>query len=121
MSALEIVARVLVDGEVAGELWVDGSFLTQKIDPEDVDLVLRIHHMLLDGGSQKQRETVNWFASNLKAAHGCDSYVWAEYPADHPLYWNGVWMQSYWIRQFGFSRQDTGKGIAVVKLPDGVR
>ena len=42
MSGLEALLRKLKDGGIVGNLWVDGSFLTQKSDPGDVDLLLHM-------------------------------------------------------------------------------
>lgn len=33
---------------LSGELWLDGSFLTEKKDPDDLDGVLVVHHELYD-------------------------------------------------------------------------
>ncbi len=35
MAGLEAVIKRLVDTRIEGELWIDGSFLTEKIDPGD--------------------------------------------------------------------------------------
>jgi hypothetical protein len=38
----------------------------------------------------------------------------------HPDYWVGQYMQAYWMRQWGFSRGQEFKGIAVLHLPKGL-
>jgi hypothetical protein len=120
MDGLEVVAKKLADGGIVGELWLNGSFLTQKIDPADVDLVLRISLDFCDKATEAQSELLNWLVNeDLKRLHHCDSYLWVEFPAGHPLYWEGEWKRSYWIRQFGFSRAQEMKGMALVKLPEG--
>jgi hypothetical protein len=42
-----------------------------------------------------------------------------EYPIDHDLYMQSEWDRAYWIRQYGFSRRDVQKGIAVLELTGG--
>jgi hypothetical protein len=118
MDGLEaVVARVVSIG-IEGELWVDGSFVTEKIDPRDADIVLRIAAELY--GVPEKREVINWINSNLKDSHRCDSYTLSEYPPSDPLYPEGELDRSYWHRQFGFSRGLEYKGIAVIALPSGV-
>jgi hypothetical protein len=42
MTHLEqIIDRINASG-IRGEIWVDGSFLTEKLNPEDVDVLLAI-------------------------------------------------------------------------------
>ena len=41
-TGLEEVIRELQRLGITGELWLDGSFLTRKIDPDDIDLVLGV-------------------------------------------------------------------------------
>jgi hypothetical protein len=118
-SLIAITAR-LVNSWVVGELWVDGSFVTEKIDPEDADIVLRIGAGLYNDSLPEQREAIDWIISNLKTSHRCDSYILMEYPSSDPLYPIGELDRSYWHRQFGFSRELDYKGIAVIALPRGV-
>jgi hypothetical protein len=40
MASLENLLNALSTESIRSEVWVDGSFLTQKIEPEDVDLVI---------------------------------------------------------------------------------
>lgn len=117
MAGLEAVVQKLAVTKVAGHLWVDGSFLTQKIDPEDVDLLLRFSGDFYDNATLEQAETIRWFAEeDLKSLHHCDCYIWVELPCDHAAYMESEWSRSYWIRQFGFSRRNERKGIAVIEL-----
>jgi len=74
-----------------------------------------------DNASAEQRRTLTWLASaDLKAAYACDLYLWIDYPEGHPDYWVGQYMQAYWMRQWGFSRGQEFKGIAVLHLPKGL-
>lgn len=112
----EIVQRLLAE-QVQGEMWVNGSFLTQKIDPLDSDVVLRIPNSFLDSASPDQIAVVEWVATDdLKSSHHCDSYVFVAYPDEHPKYWEGEYAYAYWMRQWGFDRSDNLKGMAVLSL-----
>jgi len=117
MDGLEIVVdRLRVDG-IEGELWVDGSFLTEKIDPEDSDVVMVVNSDYLATATALQQATLDWLGTDLKTSHRCDSYVLVSYPMGHAQAGFGEWMRAYWIRQFGFSRGFDLKGMPVIKVP----
>src|SRR6185369_9934776 len=85
MRGLGIVIRRLIAARIIGELWINGSFLTRKINPEDSDVVLAADSRIVDtGGTILQVKTFEWIGSNLKDKHLCDSYVFFNYPAGHP-------------------------------------
>jgi len=116
MQGLEaVVARLEVAG-VPGDLWVDGSFVTEKIDPEDVDVILMSIAHFYDTASASQRAAMDWLDSNLKATHKVDSYLWLELPATDPQSVERDQDRTYWRGQFGFGREDEPKGVAVVTL-----
>lgn len=115
MTAVEAVCTSLSTALIPAEVWVDGSFLTEKIDPADVDLAVRVHAGALPNPGPEQlgildRVTQKKFAN-------CDSYVFAEYPVGHAQHAVGDMMHAYWQRQWGFTRADKFKGIAVVRTP----
>lgn len=116
MDGLIRIITELERAEVDGELWIDGSYLTEKTDPNDVDLSLKMDRDAYDFGTDAQRAVVDWISQNLRHTHLCDSYVFFDSPTDHPLKWHAVWMNAYWIRQWGFSRNSQIKGFAVIRL-----
>ena len=116
MTGLTEVIERLSQYRVAGELWVDGSFLTEKINPGDVDIVLRVQSQVYDDGTTEQRETIDWIGENLKEYNLCDSYVFPEFPEDDPSYSLGKERRDYWNDLFGHSRGGMPKGIAVIDL-----
>lgn len=117
MEGLEKVIERLRSNGIQGEVWINGSFVTEKMNPEDIDLVLRVSAEFYENATQKQRETVDWLASNLEDSHFCDGYLFFEWPEGHTNYQLGEDMYNYWMRQFGFSRGNEMKGIAVIALP----
>ena len=121
MIGLEDVVDRLLKAGVVGEIWTDGSFLTEKIDPEDVDILLHVQADFYNRATDAQRALIDWVGSNLKAAHRVDSYLWLEHQRQtgDSDYWDALWDRSYWIRQFGFSREDEVKGMAILVLPGG--
>ena len=94
---------------VAFEVWLDGSFCTEKVDPNDVDLVVFADESELNGltpGVQQYLFTLLDRPSS-KAKFGCD--VLFALAGD-------VNARSYWRGWYGFDRDEQPKGIAKVVL-----
>ncbi len=116
MSGIETVVERLVQEGINGELWLDGSFLTRKMDPEDADMALCVDGEFYNNCPPNQRSVIDWVKGNLKSTIRCDSYMFSVYPDTHKLYWVGEQMKAYWMTQFGLSRGKVQKGIAVIML-----
>ncbi len=118
-----IIDALCTEG-VVGELWVDGSFLSSKIDPGDVDFVLSIAPDVYMLGTPTRQALIHRLATTdpaeraaIKQAFGCDPYVFFDAPV--PV---GAWnARAYWLKQFGYDRSNNVKGIAVLSLPGGVQ
>lgn len=117
MTGLEGVIQRMRDVDLQADIWVDGSFMTRKIDPADSDIVVRIDGVYLQTSTPQQKEVVSWIQSDLTQTHYCDSYFFVSFPDGHPNYTHGIWRQSYWIKQFGFSRSLETKGMALLRVP----
>lgn len=119
MNLVEEICSELSSSGLRAEVWVDGSFLTAKIEPDDVDVVVCLNASVLDTLTSAQQAVIERLS---KQGHGdgafkCDSYIHIDYDAGHDLHGRGTWMRAYWTRQFGFSRSMDLKGIPVVKTP----
>lgn len=119
MDGLREFVKTLTDAGQAGKLWVDGSFLTEKIDPDDVDVVLPCDGQSYNSGPPEYRKMVDWVIANQKATLKCDSYVFFEYPQGAPLHVEGEWWRVYWHAKWGFSREEDPKGIVVISFGGG--
>jgi hypothetical protein len=115
MGGIEAICGSLSTGLVPAAVWIDGSFMTQKIDPADVDLAVRLSYAALPNPGPEQRALFARIATKQFA--GCDSFIFVEYPEGHPQHAVGDMMRAYWQRQFGFGREDQFKGIAVIRTP----
>lgn len=116
MDGLRAVVARLTRDLVACELWIDGSFLTEKIDADDCDLVCRVRGEFYDSATEEQKATVDWVFGNLRDEHLCHSFGFFEYDVSSPNYWLGEYSYCYWMKQWGFSRESVLKGIAVIVL-----
>lgn len=119
MNLVEEICSGLSAAKLRAEVWVDGSFLTAKIEPDDVDVVVCLNAAALAAPSLAQRAVLDRIAGqgHGHGAFNCDSYIHIDYDAGHARHGQGAWMRAYWTKQFGFSRSENMKGIAVVKIP----
>ena len=117
MDGLEKLADLLRSQAIFGDMWIDGSFMTQKTDPEDVDVVLCVQSSLYENGTTEQQNLLDLLlVADMKPDYFCDAYLLLQYGEDDVLHGRGEWMRAYWIRQFGFSRGVDMKGMALVQL-----
>ena len=118
MKGLESLVAALNAKGLPMRVWVDGSFATEKLNPRDVDVLVYVTDHDMTNATDRQKQTLRWVAeTDLVPSHSCDAYVDFEYPVGHKLEQWGEWQKAYWLRQFGYSRQDEPKGLAVLTLP----
>ena len=127
LAGLRAIVDRLCAENIVGDLWVDGSLLTQKLEPSDVDFVLILQPQVYLNGTPGQRAMIEWLGTRdvavraqTKHDYGCDTYICFDTPPGHPLY-PGRDMRQYWQNQFGNDRSSSPKGIAVLMIPGGVQ
>ena len=119
MAKLAEIVAAIYDARLFCGLWIDGSFLTAKIDPPDVDIVLHVRaEDGFDPANADHIRLVTWLQQNLKESHLCDSYVNLVPPSGHPFHLQAAGHVAYWHKQFGYSRATMNKGIAVIRIAD---
>ena len=77
--------------------WIDGSFVTKKLVPLDVDLVTFIPHEIAEN---KEKELKEFIYPVSLAKYGLDCYIIVVYPESHKLHFAFRSDCSYWINQF---------------------
>lgn len=121
MAGLEIVVQTLEQAGIVGDLWVNGSFLTEVIEPDDADAVLRVTAEFFDAATPDQQAIFNgWFRPGLEAkTHHVDAFLFCEFPPGHAHYLEGI--RGYWERQYGTGHDEvTPKGIAIISIGGGI-
>ncbi len=73
MTKLETIIDTLGKEKIEADVWADGSFLTEKIDPEDSDILLHVQGDYYDNATPEQRKVIDWVNSNLRTTHLCDN------------------------------------------------
>lgn len=91
------------------EIWLDGSFVSNKVNPNDVDLVA---YLSKKEWTPENQQWLRAFMDKAKRNFHCDVYF--SVSIDDYANQNDVNQRNYWRGQFGFDREDIPKGM--VKL-----
>jgi hypothetical protein len=122
MEGFRDVLKRIVRCGLRGELWINGSFLTEKIDPPDIDCVAMIPSQFYDDGSPVQKDVIDWLQSKAnepKRLYLCDTSAELVYDENSPNHYMHADMVEYWQRTFGRSvATGTPKGIGVLRLDE---
>jgi hypothetical protein len=114
MSNLETKIDEINRQGIPGQIWIDGSFLTEKLNPDDADIALFVSNSNFHALSPSQRR----FFDDFRGASLYDQFKIDNYGIIlDPSAPNSHWWHAYWLRQFGFSRSDELKGILLVSVP----
>lgn len=100
---IDEVKKIGIDFEV----WLDGSFVTDKEEPGDIDVIFFFSNSDLASLSPDQNKYVSFLfgkpsKSIIKARYECDVFVCPKEDLN---------MRSYWRGWFGFTRSEEPKGI----------
>jgi hypothetical protein len=126
MDGLErMIAKLLSVGLDECELWVNGSFLTKKPEPDDVDFVIFAPSKFWDSGTEAQAQTLEWLEDRkqreaIRKDFHCDSHAYPIYPANSSLNVFTLAGQAQWKQDFGralISREPKGIAVFVLAQP----
>jgi len=97
MNLVQDICSGLSAVGLRAEVWVDGSFLTAKIEPDDVDVVACLNASALVTPTSAQLAAIERLS---KQEHGdgafnCDSYIHIDYDVGHGRHGHGTWMRAY--------------------------
>ncbi len=112
--ALEEVVQALLRLRIPCEILCNGSFLTERVDPGDVDIVVRLDSDVAEVLNVEQNELIDALGLPRFAA-GIDSFVDVVLPRDHPQY--GFDESISWEAHYGLEHSERWlKGVAVLRL-----
>ncbi len=89
-------------GEPKIRQWVNGSFVTLKKNPKDIDLVTLIDHKKV----KELGDALDDFRSGAWEQYGVDAYIITTYPANNKHYSHYLSDCAYWLDKFGGTRRD---------------
>ena len=121
MFGLRGIVDKLIAAGIRGDLWVDGSFLTEKLEPGDTDVALEVSEAFLMAATTVQRGILSWlWDPATKSTYMCHAFSFCDVPAGHALH-VGFDIRGYWLDQFGSDRGNSPKGIVVLAINGGVQ
>jgi len=106
VSQLRIFLNELSRVNAKFEIWLDGSFLTLKDEPDDIDLLIVYDINQINALTVNERKIINSLLFNrdtMKIRYDLDI---------SPCLKDNVNERSYWRGWFGFARNEVPKGIA---------
>ncbi|MDQ2899066.1 MAG: hypothetical protein M3Y07_04605 [Acidobacteriota bacterium] len=121
MAAFEVIYEHALGIRINGEFWIDGSFLTRKIEPGDVDLILVTPARFYDDGTQEQQKFLDWLINtedDPRKSFRCHTDIVLAYDPDHAEYGRYRDIANHWQNNvYGYSvTTREPKGIVVVSL-----
>ncbi|RYG27968.1 hypothetical protein EON81_29300 [bacterium] len=120
MSGVEKIVTHWEGLGASGEIWLDGSLLTHKMDPEDGDFSFIASpgtRSLLNPDLATEMSSP-WGAHLPGPLHAFG--VWM-YPPGHPLSTGNTSDLDFWRRFWTHDREGNPKGCAVLKVGGGLR
>jgi hypothetical protein len=116
-NLLEIIEKIKTAG-LTCEIWVDGSFLTSKLDPDDVDFVVDFPIEVQDSLSDEQAQLLEALSVRaFKKDKKLHSFVMFTANKDHPDHVPCIIQHEQWQKDFGLSYiKKEPKGIAVLTV-----
>ena len=96
--------------------WLDGSFVTKKAEPTDIDCVSFFESATFDALGPVDHTLLKALLSAKVTVglFGCDSYAVIEYPEDHPARGTYEAARTYWDGWLGHDRNGNAKGYVEV-------
>ena len=119
MEGFQRIVQMLNREIITGDLIIDGSYLTQEIDPKDIDFTLCVSPQFYEGSTATQRQLMDWIGDDLTIRDTClcDCYLCVEYPEHHEEYFDGIQNRLYWTKLYRFSPVlKLERGIGVIHL-----
>ena len=119
LEGLNRICRMLQDLAIPCSLIIDGSFLTEEIEPNDIDFTVCVTPEFYESCTPKQLECLEWIRDSfdIKKTHLCDCYLCVEYPEGHPDWFDGIQDRSYWVSLFAISVvHKTVRGVGLIQL-----
>lgn len=122
-EGFEKIVCAMVQVAIQCELVIDGSFLTEEIEPDDIDFAVCIETDIYERCSNQQLELLHWIRDDftIKATHLSDCYLSVQYAIGHPEWFEGIQDRAFWINMFAKSVvYRRNRGVAIIRLDGGL-
>lgn len=113
--ALEDFVQTVLRAHIRCDLYIDGSFLTKKPHPDDVDVIVTIDHAIYVTLSEEQMQVLELINSDHFAPN-VDATAWVSYSREHEHHKSAL-DGSQVIESYGIEHsREWLKGFVVVRL-----
>lgn len=110
----KLVSKYECEG-IPCDIWIDGSFVSSRKEPNDIDLLVQIDADVAERLTPSQMVLVD--DTDLGSYDGLDSYVDTVYPRGHELAEKLEDDDRTWAKLFGVGHDDRLlKGIAILRV-----
>lgn len=116
MASLSGFVAVLREHLPICDLWVDGSFVSDKVDPEDIDLTLVIEGEVFDRLHPDLQAVVDSMANGETMRPHLHVFPIVTRPMGHPGRIPGEAMVSNWAQWWCVARGGWLKGVPVIRF-----
>lgn len=122
MDGFRKIVAMLNEEHISCEVLVDGSYLTEEIQPDDIDFSVVVSPQFYDMSTPSQRKLLDWIGDDktISTTHLCDCYLCINYQPGDSGWFEGINDRAWWLNLFSKSvifKRD--RGIAVVQIGTG--
>jgi hypothetical protein len=86
--------------------WIDGSYVTEKLNPNDIDIVTFLNYDIF---FQKEHELINLISPESKLLFKVDAAFVPIFPLNHKSHYATQWDINFWKNFYSYTRPDTKK------------
>ena len=116
MAGFERLLAKLAKEGIKAEIWIDGSFISKKLNPSDIDILVCADAETYDANSSV-RHVLDWLGKeDLKPKYFCDSYLQLDYPEGHKNRELSERTKLSWRRWFHTDRSGNSRGLAAILI-----
>lgn len=83
--------------------WIDGSFVTQKLNPKGIDIVSFIPSYLF----RKFEKRLDYYWTDNWEREGIDAYLVQDYPCTWPEFESTVLLRQEWLDRYKKTKEDS--------------
>jgi hypothetical protein len=123
MDGFRKIVALLAAQRIDCEILVDGSYITEEIQPDDIDFAVVVSRQFYDASTPSQRKLLDWIGDDftISATYLCDCQLCVNYQRIDPEWFEGLCDREWWLNFFSKSvvyKRD--RGIAVLQIGAGI-
>jgi hypothetical protein len=117
-NLLDLIDKLRSAG-IGCKIWLDGSYLTKKIDPDDIDLIVEVGIHVIERVTPEQHQLLDSIAKLKYHADPMKLHTFVIFtaPFGHIMAPEADRLRARWVKDFGYSLiKGEPKGIAILEV-----